>query len=371
MASATTQPIRVALAGLTAKSAGYTWLNNVHLPYLLSQPSIKIAAVLGSSKPAAEAAIAKFNLPGTVKAYGSAEDLAQDPGVDLVVVATKAPTHREIVKPSLNAGKDVFVEWPLDITHEGSMEMMEIAREKGVKTVVGLQGRYSAVVQRVAELVKTGKIGKVLSTTITGTVPTGDGVEREGVRYSLDKNSGATMVDIHVAHFLESMASALGELKEVSCVVKTMKPVTKIVDDKGEVIEAEFKKTAPDQVAMTGTFESGALMSFHMRGGSSIAGGFRWLIYGTDGEIEVTGPALLVHINMPVPWKVRISDGKVGIVEEEVTETEEGQPGVGRLWDAFLKGEERGWPDFEHAVRRHAVVKGVWDSVSDGKKVVL
>ena len=50
---------------------------------------------------------------------------------------------------------------------------------------------------------------------------------------------------------------------------------------------------------------------------------------------------------------------------------EAGQPAVGRLWDAFLRGEEDGWPDFEHAVRIHGVVEGVRGSARDGRKVEL
>jgi predicted dehydrogenase len=364
-------PIRLALVGLTAKPGSYTWLNNVHLPYLQSNPRVKITAVLGSTKSAAEAAIAKFEMPSSVKAYGTAEELANDDNVDMVVVATKVHTHRDIVVPSIMKGKDVFVEWPLDVTFAGTKEITEMAKEKGAKTAVGLQGRYSAVVRRVKELVGSGKIGKVLSTTVVGTVPTGDGVsERASVKYSLSKGSGATMVDVHLAHFLEGFCDVLGEMESLSSVVATQHPTTDIVDDKtGEVIEKDFEKSAPDQVMFQGTLRSGAVASFHMRGGQSVAGGAKWVIYGTEGEIEVTGPALLLHINMGVPWKIRVGDGKGGVEEEEVMEDGARQVAVGKLWESVLKGEEKAPPDFEHAVALHGVVEGVYESSREGSVV--
>jgi predicted dehydrogenase len=109
-----------------------------------------------------------------------------------------------------------------------------------------------------------------------------------------------------------------------------------------------------------------------LRGGSSLGGGFRWLIYGEKGEIGVTGFFLLTHINLPVPWKVRVSDDSGAVVsEEEVKEDVEGQPAVSRLWDAFLKGDRGGWPDFEHAMEIHEIIEAVRRSHKEGISVDL
>ena len=62
-----------------------------------------------------------------------------------------------------------------------------------------------------------------------------------------------------------------------------------------------------------------------------LAGGFRWLICGSAGAIEVTGPALLVQTNMPVPWVIRRSDAEGNVVVEDEVPPEEGQPAIGRL----------------------------------------
>lgn len=392
MASSTTSgaPLKTALIGLSASPTGFGWLNHFHLPSILKHSShFHPVAVLSSSQTNAEKAIEKHNLPG-VRAYGSPEALAQDAnGVELLVVGVKAPLHAQVLMPSLRKTgklKALFVEWPIGRSLAETLEIADLARVQNLRTAVGLQGRYGAVVRRIQQLART-HVGKILSTNVVGTLPTGDGVsEKAGSKYSLDPANGATMVDIHLAHFVECLTTALdADVLTVSGVVKTMHPTTNIVDDvTGEVVEKDCPKPSPDQVLVQGTLkpkaptsttdgENEIVYSIHMRSGSSLSGGMTWSIHGTEGEIEITGPFRMVPwIALPAPWKIRFQQSKDTAVEEEqVSESEPGQPAVGRLWDAFVEGNQGEWPDFEHAVKIHRVVDGVWRSSREGIVVRL
>lgn len=361
---------RVALIGLSTKPAGYGWLNNFHLPCITGRPNVEIVGVLGSSKRSAEAAISKFSLPDSVKAYDSPEDLARDDNVDLVVVSNPAPAHREVLLPSLRAGKDVFVDWPIDVTYEGASEMAEIAREKRLKTVVGTQGRYALVVARVSEIIASGAIGRVLATSVMGGVSTGGREpERTGVEYSLDGNSGTTIVDIHLAHLLECLAPVVGRMKSVKSTIKTMRPTTNIVDPTtGEIVRKDVEKTAPDQVMVSGESERGMPVNIHLHGGMS-PGAARWLIIGDAGEIDISGIMSLPWLNLPVPWTVKVHNAQ-GTTEQLVRDEEpHGQPAVRRLWDAFFEGKS--WPSFEDGIKTHTVVDAVWRSYREGRTIEL
>ncbi|KIX97253.1 uncharacterized protein Z520_06705 [Fonsecaea multimorphosa CBS 102226] len=417
--AASTRPLRTALIGLSSSPTGYGWLNHFHLPAIRDQHTneLEIVAVLGSSLSNAQKAIAKHGLPPSkVRAYGSPEDLAADDEVEVevLVVGVKAPLHRAVLLPSLLANKrlkGVFVEWPIDTSLAKTQEIVRLARQRfpGLRTAVGLQGRFSALTRRISELVRgdSRRLGRILSTTVIGTVPTGDGrSEKRGSQYALDPRNGATMVDIHFAQFIECLTFALGaDIKTVSGRVATMHPTTNIVDDTtGEIVQRDAEKKSPDQVLVqgflkskpnsnsnersekhTGDDEEGKeddndkiVYSIHMRGGTSIAGGMTWLIYGTKGEMEITSPIhMLPHINLPVPWKIRTRiEGEANVSEEQVSEQEAGQPAVARLWNAFVgaagdrEGDD-GWPDFEHALKIHRVVDAVWTSSRDGKVVEL
>jgi predicted dehydrogenase len=161
-------PIKVAIIGLSA-SAVTGWASRAHLPYLLSASGRKryrIVALCNSSIDAAKAAIRVFELPAETKAYGDPEILARDPNIELVVCNTRVDKHYETIRPSIEAGKAVFVEWPLAHDIERVRELTDLVRSKGVRSVVGVQGRLAPAVRKLRELLDSGRIGQVLSVEV-------------------------------------------------------------------------------------------------------------------------------------------------------------------------------------------------------------
>jgi predicted dehydrogenase len=274
--------------------------------------------------------------------------------------------------PSLRAGKGLVVEWPIDISFSESQEIVELAHAKGLRTAVDIQGRFSKIIEQVAEVVNSGRIGRVLSTSVSGGVPTG-GAEPEnvGVKYSLQDGSGATIVDIHLAHILECLTHIHGPVRSVSSLIKTMRPTTDIVDmSTGEILEKDVEKSAPDQILVHGELVHGGALNIHLHGGVGI-GGATWNIIGEKGEIVLSAPALIPWINAPNPWKLKILDSS-GITEEDVHEDEPGkQLAVNRLWDAFLAGKSDTWPDFAHALSIQKVIDTIKRSNTEKVTVLL
>ena len=143
-------PIRLGIVGLSADKSA--WAFSAHAAPLKS-PALSdkytIAAIATSSPESAKAA-AKFHGVPEDKAYHSAEALAKDPDVDMVVVSVKQLLHKQLTLPALNAKKPVLVEWPLGHGLKEAEEMAALAKKQGVKTVVGLQARLSPVIQKVS-----------------------------------------------------------------------------------------------------------------------------------------------------------------------------------------------------------------------------
>lgn len=74
--------------------------------------------------------------------------------------------HFATIAPSLKAGKDVYVEWPLGKSAKEARELLKLKNEGGVKNaVVGLQARQAPSVHTIKELIAGGRIGEVLSST--------------------------------------------------------------------------------------------------------------------------------------------------------------------------------------------------------------
>jgi predicted dehydrogenase len=67
-------PIRVGLIGLSGAAPedyeGTSWAAIAHLPFLQASPHFEIVALLNTSAESAQAAIRKYGLPETTKAYG-------------------------------------------------------------------------------------------------------------------------------------------------------------------------------------------------------------------------------------------------------------------------------------------------------------
>jgi len=74
-------PIRVGLIGLSGappdKYEGTSWTSSAHLPYLTSSPHYEIVALLNSSIESAKAAIGRYKLPPSTKAYSSPEGISR------------------------------------------------------------------------------------------------------------------------------------------------------------------------------------------------------------------------------------------------------------------------------------------------------
>jgi predicted dehydrogenase len=64
--------------------------------------------------------------------YVSAEDLAKDPHIDLVIIATPPNTHAHLAVQMMDAGKHVVCEKPLALNQKETAAMVEMAEERGV-----------------------------------------------------------------------------------------------------------------------------------------------------------------------------------------------------------------------------------------------
>jgi predicted dehydrogenase len=139
------------------------------LPYLQQSALYQISALQNSSQASAEASAKKYSL-SEVATYGDPAALAKDPSVDIVAVSVNVPEHYDLIRPALEAGKDVFCEWPLARNLAEAEEVTKLAKEKGVRTMVGLQARQNPSILRAKEIIASGKLGNILGTTMFGHV---------------------------------------------------------------------------------------------------------------------------------------------------------------------------------------------------------
>ncbi|MDN5913883.1 MAG: Gfo/Idh/MocA family oxidoreductase [Pseudonocardia sp.] len=274
-----TEPIGVGIVGLSASRG---WAATAHLPALRAQPeAFELRASCGST-PASGAAGATAH--GVPTGCADVEELVRRPDVDLVVITVKVPHHEALAGAALEAGKAVLCEWPLGNGTAEAERLAALACAKNVPAFVGLQARAAPPIRMVRELVRSGAIGDVVSTSVLGSGDRwGPTTDDAGV-YLLDEANGATLMTIPFGHTIDAVCTSLGEFVDVTATTATRRS-TAVHARTGEHVPM----TAADQIAVTGVLESGAVAAVHYRGGRSASTNFLWEINGTDGDIVVRG----------------------------------------------------------------------------------
>ena len=110
-----------------------------------------ITAVAASHDDESSSALARarkfaklFSIPNH---YGSYEELAADPDVDIVYVATTNMNHMEPTLLMLRAGKNVLVEKPTTVTYVEAKSMYEEAAKRGLFLMTNHWTRFFPLVK--------------------------------------------------------------------------------------------------------------------------------------------------------------------------------------------------------------------------------
>jgi predicted dehydrogenase len=111
--------------------------------------------------------------------------------------------HFETIIPSVRAGKDVYVEWPIASTSQHINELLDAAKKSGSRIAVGLQGRWAPTVLKLRELLDGGnaKLGQVLSADVKAYGGTNDRkILPTGLKYFGERGVGGNVVVIGFGH---------------------------------------------------------------------------------------------------------------------------------------------------------------------------
>lgn len=92
-------------------------------------------------------------------AYGSYDELLNDPKCDLIYIATPHDSHFHLIRRCLEAGKHVLCEKPLTINAAQARTCAQLAQEKDLFLMEAMWTRFFPVIQQVKKWVDDGAIG--------------------------------------------------------------------------------------------------------------------------------------------------------------------------------------------------------------------
>ena len=102
---------------------------------------------------------------GFEKAYGSYEEMLQDPKVELVYIATPHSHHYEHMMMCIENGKPVVCEKAFTLNAEQARKVKAAANEKGVYVAEAIWPRYMPSRKMINDVIASGVIGKVNTLT--------------------------------------------------------------------------------------------------------------------------------------------------------------------------------------------------------------
>jgi predicted dehydrogenase len=356
--------------GIIGANANYGWSKRAHLPALLALPGFELTAVC-TSRPETAKESAEFY--GAKMAFHDYTEMANNPNVDLVVCSVSVPAHYGMVKAGLEAGKHVFCEWPLGANTSEAEELATLAREKGVRHMVGLQARGGPALLRIKELVEEGFVGEMLAANMTMFLP---GLLQRGAdrAWMADRRNGANTLTIASGHALDIFCHCVGEFRELSAQVSVQLDQWQTSD--GKVVAVD----APDNVMVSGVLENGAAASAHIATIPWNGSGWRMEVYGTEGTLSAHSEAMVQYGDVelfgaqgagqslqPLEVPSRLSSAPESVPAGEPYNVAQLYRIIG---DAIRDGRQP-QPDFDDAVERHKLLDLLQQSSDEGRKVTV
>jgi myo-inositol 2-dehydrogenase/D-chiro-inositol 1-dehydrogenase len=149
-----------------------------------------------------------------------AHALIRSPEVDAVYVCTETAGHPDLVEAAARAGKHVFCEKPLAMTHRDAARMLAAVEAAGVTHQVGLVLRFSPVYRVLEELMRDPELGRVLAVVMRDDqfFPT-RGHYASAWRGDMAKAGGGTLIE-HSIHDVDLLVRLFGPVSRTRCEVR-------------------------------------------------------------------------------------------------------------------------------------------------------
>lgn len=209
------------------------------LQQFLQAPGVELAAIAGTHREAALAMARRFGVNDVV----DVDVLLNDPGIDLVYIATPPFLHHAQSRAALQAGKHVICEKPLAMTVAEADELLALAREKDLLCIANLMQRYNPIFDAARAVVESRVLGDCLHGWFEN-YASDEGLSAEHWFWDREK-SGGIFIE-HGVHFFDLFEGWLGEGSVVAA-QRVLRPSSGI----------------EEQVQCTVRYASGPLVNFY------------------------------------------------------------------------------------------------------------
>lgn len=219
---------------------------------------------------------------GIKKAYGSYEELLEDPDIEAVYIPLPNHMHVEWIKKSIEAGKHVLCEKPLTMTADETKDLMKYMKGSKLKLMEAFMYRFHPKWKMVKELMKVNGIGEIQSIQTVFTYSNND---MSNIR-NIKEYGGGALMDIG-CYAISSARYILG--KEPNRVMSLV----------------HYSEATNTDVLSSGILDFGKARALFTVG-TSMYPAQEVRVYGTGGTLEVIIPFNDLY---DVKGKVKVTTG--------------------------------------------------------------
>lgn len=146
------------MSALKSAIIGCGLIHKSHVKGIEASEYATLSAVCDIDRAAADKAANE----NAVKAYYSIDELLNDGEFDVLHICTPHYLHAEMAIKAMQHKKHVICEKPMAIHSADARKMIEAAKENGVLLGVSFQNRYNSSSIYIKELLKSGRMGKII-----------------------------------------------------------------------------------------------------------------------------------------------------------------------------------------------------------------
>ncbi|QHC57928.1 Gfo/Idh/MocA family oxidoreductase [Rathayibacter sp. VKM Ac-2760] len=240
------------MSGAGRVGVGVIGAGNISTQYLTNLtvfPDLEVLFVADIDLDRAKAQAEAFGVP----ASGSVDELLAHPGIEIVVNLTIPAAHVEVARKAVEAGKHVWTEKPFSLDRDSGVELLALAKEKGLRVATAPDTFLGAGLQTAQRLIEGGAIGTPLSaiTLFQGPGPEGWHPNPEFFFTA----GGGPLLDMG-PYYITTLVQNLGPVESVTA-VSSQARATRTVGS-GPREGTEFPVTIPTHIGGLLRFESGA-----------------------------------------------------------------------------------------------------------------
>jgi predicted dehydrogenase len=143
--------VRIAIIGAGAVSDYH------HVPGIQIDPRAKLVAICDPNEKLLQQRKSEWDCDSVTKDY---EEIANNPDVDAVIIATPNFTHHDISLACVKAGKHVMCEKPLGVSYQEAENMHQEALKAGVRHMTAFTYRFAPSMKYLKHLLESGALGQ-------------------------------------------------------------------------------------------------------------------------------------------------------------------------------------------------------------------